>query len=46
MFLEEWNYVIKDKKIHNYILDDVEISPSSDEDNTDDEILAMKNSEE
>ena len=46
MFLEEWNYAIKDKKIHNYILDDVEISPYSDEDNTDDEILAMKNSEE
>ena len=32
MFLEEWKYVIKEKKIHNYIIDDVEISSVSDED--------------
>ena len=32
MFSEEWKYVIKEKKIHNYITDDVEISSDSDED--------------
>ena len=50
MFSEEWKYVIKEKKIHNYITDDVEISSDSDEDtllekiseyekNSDEEIL-------
>ena len=31
MFLKEYQYVIKEKKSHNYITDDVEISSDSDE---------------
>ena len=31
MFLEECKYVIKERKIHNYITDDLEISFDSDE---------------
>ena len=39
LFLEECKYVIKEKKIDNYITDDVEISSDSDEDNSDEETL-------
>ena len=39
MILEESKYVVKEKKIHNCITDDMEIS-GSDEDNSDEEILA------
>ena len=39
LFLEEFKYVIKEKKIDNYITDDVEISSDSDEDNSDEETL-------
>ena len=39
MFLEECKYVMKEKKIHNYITDDVEISSDSDESNYDEKIL-------
>ena len=44
LFLEECKYVIKEKKIHNYIIDDVEIFSDSDEenyneDNSDEEFL-------
>ena len=38
MFLEEFKHVIKDKKIHNYIAHDVEISSDSDEENSYEEI--------
>ena len=38
VFLEECKYVVKEKKIHNCITDDMEIS-GSDEDNSDEEIL-------
>ena len=31
VFLKEYQYVIKEKKSHNYITDDVEISSDSDE---------------
>ena len=31
MFLEECKYVIKEKKFHKYIIDDLEISSDSDE---------------
>ena len=30
VFLEEWKYVIKEKEIHNYIINDAEISSDSD----------------
>ena len=39
VFLKEWKHVIKEKKIHNFITDDVKISSDSDEDNSDEEIL-------
>ena len=39
VFLEEWKHVFKEKKIHNFITDDVKISSDSDEDNSDEEIL-------
>ena len=39
VFLEECKYVVKEKKIHNYITDDIEISSDSDEGNSDKEIL-------
>ena len=39
VFLEEFKHVIKDKKIHNYIADDVEISSDDYEENSDEEIL-------
>ena len=39
VILEESKYVVKEKKIHNCITDDMEIS-GSDEDNSDEEILA------
>ena len=38
VFLEECKYVIKEKKIHNYITDDMEVS-DSDEVNSDKKIL-------
>ena len=37
VFLEECKYVIKEKKIHKYITDDIEISSDSDEENSDEE---------
>ena len=39
VFLEEFKHVIKDKKIHNYIADDVEISSDSNQENSYEEIL-------
>ena len=43
VFLEECKYVGKEKKIPRYIIDDIEISSGSDEENFDKEIL-KKNS--
>ena len=43
MFLEECKYVIKEKKL-KYIIDDIEISSDSAEENPDEEILTEKNS--
>ena len=44
-FWKECNYIIKERKIHNYIGDDLEISPDSDEDILD-KIQIKKNSDE
>ena len=41
-FLEWCKYVIKEKKIPKYIIDDIEISTDSDEENSDKEILMKK----
>ena len=35
MFFEECKYVIKEKKIPKYIIDDIEISSDSDQENSD-----------
>ena len=37
MFLEECKYVVKEKKIPKYIIDDIEISSDSDRENSDEE---------
>ena len=37
MFLEECKYVVKKKKIPKYIIDDIEISSDSDEENSNEE---------
>ena len=37
VFLEECKYVVKDKKIPKYIIDDKEISSDSDRENSDEE---------
>ena len=37
MFLEECKYVIKEKKIPEYIIDDIEIFFDSDKENSDEE---------
>ena len=42
MFLEERKYVAKEKKIPKYIIDNIEISSDSDEENSDEEILIKK----
>ena len=42
MFLEERKYVVKEKKIPKYIIDNIEISSDSDEENSDEEILIKK----
>ena len=41
VFLEECKYVVKEKKIPKYIIDDIEISSDSDRENSD-----KKNSDE
>ena len=35
--LEEFNYVVKEKKIPKYIIDNIEISSDSDRENSDEE---------
>ena len=34
MFLEEFKYVVKEKNIRKYIIDDIEISSDSDRENS------------
>ena len=42
VFLEECKYVVKEKEIPKYIIDDIEIYSDSDEENSDEEILIKK----
>ena len=42
MFLEECKFVTKEKNIHNYITDDVEIYSDSDEEDLLEKILTVK----
>ena len=44
MFFVEWKYVIKEKRVHNYVTDDVEIF--SDHENSDEEDSSDENSSE
>ena len=46
VFLEECKYVVKEKKIPKYIIDDIEISSDSDEANSDEENSDKENSDE
>ena len=49
MFLEECKYIVKEKKISKYIIDDIEISPDSDRENSEKENsdnLTLENSNE
>ena len=46
MFLEECKYVVKEKKISKYIIDDIEISSDSDRENSDEENSDEKNFDE
>ena len=46
MFLEECNYVIKEKTVYNYIIGDVEISSDSDEETMLEKTHRNKNSGE
>ena len=45
VLLEEYKYVIKEKNIHSYIIDDVEISSDSDEETLLEKIQMEKNSD-
>ena len=42
MFLEEYKYVVKEKKIPKYIIDNTEISSDSKKENSDKKILIKK----
>ena len=44
--LEECKYVVKEKKISEYITDEIEISSDSDRDDSDEEISNEENSDE
>ena len=46
VFLEECKYVVKEKKIPKYIIDDIEISSDSDRINSDEEYSDEENSNE
>ena len=46
MFLEECKYVVKEKKIPRYIIDDTKISSDSDKENSDRENSDEENSNE
>ena len=45
VFLEECKYVVKEKMIPKYIIDDIEISSDSDRENSDEENSHRKNSD-
>ena len=42
VFLEECKYVVKEKKIPKYIIDDIEISSDSDRENSEEKIVIKK----
>ena len=42
MFLEKCKYVVKEKKMPEYITDDIEISSDSDREDSNEEILMKK----
>ena len=42
MFLEKCKYVVKEKKMPEYIIDDIEISSDSDREDSNEEILMKK----
>ena len=46
MFLEESKYVVKEKKIPKYIIDNIEISSDSDREDSDEENSNEQNSDE
>ena len=46
VFLEECRYVLKDKKIPKYIIDNIETSSDSDRENSDEENSDTENSNE
>ena len=46
MFLEECKYIVKEKKISQYITDDIEISSDSDRKYSDEENSREENSDE
>ena len=46
MFLEECKYVVKEKKISKYIIDDIKISSDSDRENSGEENSDEENSDE
>ena len=46
MFLEECKYLVKEKKISKYIIDDIEISSDSDRENSDEENFDEKKFDE
>ena len=46
VFLEERKYVVKEKKILNYIIEDIEISSDSDRESSDEENSDKKTSDE
>ena len=46
MLLEECKYVVKEKKISEYINDNIEISSDSDRDDSEEEIFNEENSDE
>ena len=43
VFLEEFKYVVKENKLPKYIIDNIEISSDSDEENSDEENLDEEN---
>ena len=46
VFLEECKYVVKEKEIPKYIIDNIEISSDSDKENSDEKNFDKKNSDE
>ena len=46
VFLKERKYVVREKKMPEYITDDIEISSNSDREDSDEEISNKENSDE